>query len=71
MGTVPFSPFINEERDCPLFRGISEVSAYFMKNTGSRKLKDKKVVFLKKSLGKSIRPYIISDSFKHFNDTKT
>jgi hypothetical protein len=34
MGTVPFSHYFKEERDCPLFRVICRVSADFMNNSG-------------------------------------
>jgi len=34
MGTVPFSHFFKEDRDCPLFRRMYKVSAYFMNNSG-------------------------------------
>jgi len=30
MGTVPFSPFIKEERDYPFFRRMNKVLADFM-----------------------------------------
>jgi len=34
MGTVPFSPYFKEDRDCPLFRIMNKVSADFMNNSG-------------------------------------
>jgi len=34
MGTVPFSLFIKEERDCPFFRRMNKGSADFMNITG-------------------------------------
>jgi len=34
MGTVPFSPYLKEDRDCPLFRKWNKVSADFMSNSG-------------------------------------
>jgi hypothetical protein len=34
MGTVPFSPYFKEDRDCPLFRRMNKVSADFMNNSG-------------------------------------
>ncbi len=37
MGTFPFSPYLREKRDCPLFRRICKVSADLMNNSDSGK----------------------------------